>query len=175
MLASSEIIEDIRTSGTTKKKKFRRQGGEHCSLRCWFSLVISLDLPWAQPSLDTMPRQPRRYRLRSGFQRSPTSIRMCSLHLPCPNTNVTTRSQSPSSSSTFERQVLASAPSTNFQDVTPIAAASNWNPLTLPWLAWKPARSRTRTSAWLAPALRVICRSKPLDTSLTRGPNSPAW
>jgi hypothetical protein len=38
------------------------------------------------------------------------------------------RSQSSSSSSTFERQVLASAPTTNSQAVTPIAAASNWNP-----------------------------------------------
>jgi hypothetical protein len=42
------------------------------------------------------------------------------------------RPQSPSSSSTFERQVLASIPTTNSQSVAPISAASNPTPLLSP-------------------------------------------
>jgi hypothetical protein len=47
---------------------------------------------------------------------------------PLPKQKQAARPQSPSSSSTFERQVFASVPTTNSQTVAPISAASNLTP-----------------------------------------------
>jgi hypothetical protein len=51
---------------------------------------------------------------------------------PLPKHKQVARPQSPSSISTFERQVLASVPTTNSHSVAPISAASNLNPSVSP-------------------------------------------
>jgi hypothetical protein len=81
------------------------------------------------------------------------------------------RPQSPSSSSTFERQVLASVPTTNFQPVAPISAASN---LTPPLSPDSPdaARPILNTDISMAGSSTIGYSQLPmLNQTLTQSPN----
>lgn len=76
------------------------------------------------------------------------------------------RPQSPSSSPTFERQVLASVPTTNSQPVAPISAASNPNPRTSPGSPDARPISTTDISTAGSPTIGYS-----LNQSVTQSPN----
>ncbi|KAF8498106.1 hypothetical protein F5888DRAFT_1803022 [Russula emetica] len=80
------------------------------------------------------------------------------------------RPQSPSSSSTFERQVLASVPTTNSQPVAPISAASNLTPPRSPDSP-DAARPILNTDISMAGSTIGYSQLPALNQTLTQSPN----